>query len=173
MKIMNFKYLTSSLFAMLLFTSTANAQNCELGERTLYKGLTEKKQVLICASPAKQPFQRIEYRFGSTAKVELSYSADKVNGKKFYAGNEALDPRSSVDYLWFVNGDTQYSIFECTGGNCPSETKLLVVSKGKKIVARIKIKEGAFDLGGVTDFYTSSDPLIQIKDTDGFTLFKK
>ena len=170
---MNFKYLTATLVVILLFPFLVNAQNCELGERTLYKGLTEKKQVLICASPAKQPFQKIEYRFGSTAKVELSYSADKVNGQKFYAGNEALDPRSSVDYLWFVNGDTQYSIFECTGGNCPSETKLLVVSKGKKIVARIKIKEGAFDLGGVTDFYTSSDPLIQIKDTDGFTLFKK
>jgi hypothetical protein len=149
------------------------AQNCELGERALYKGLTEKKQVVICASPAKQPFQKIEYRFGTADKVELAYTADKSNGKKFYAGNEALDPRSFVNYLCFINGDTQYSIFECMGGNCPSQTNLLVVSKGKKILAKIKLKEGGFDIDGVTDFSKSSESLIQIKDTDGFTLFTK
>jgi len=149
------------------------AQNCEPGERALYKGLTEKKQVIICGSPAKQPFQRIEYRFGTADKVELTYTVDKASGKKFNAGNEALDPRSSVNYLWFNNGDTQYSIFECWGGNCPSQTNLLVVSKGKKILAKIKIKEGGFEMDGVTDFSKSSESLIQIKDTDGFTLFTK
>jgi len=136
MENMSIKYLTATLVTMLLFICAANAQNCEPGERTLYKGLTEKKQVVICASPAKPPFQKIEYRFGTADKVDLSYVADKANGKKFYAGNEALDPRSSVNYLWFTNGDTQYSIFECMGGNCPSETNLLVVSKGKKNISK-------------------------------------
>jgi hypothetical protein len=173
MKNISFKYPSSALFAMLLFTSAANAQNCEPGERALYKGLTEKKQVLICASPAKPPFQKIEYRFGTADKVELTYMADKANGKKFYAGNEAIDQRASINYLWFNNGDTQYSLFECWGGNCPSQNNLLVVSKGKKILAKIKLKEGSFDIDDVTDFNKSTDNLIQIKDTDGFTLFAK
>lgn len=64
------------------------AQNCEPGERALYKGLAQKKQFLICASPVKQPFQNIEYRFGTVDKVKLTYNVDKTN----WGGNTCQDP---------------------------------------------------------------------------------
>jgi hypothetical protein len=56
------------------------------------------------------------------------------------------------------------------GGNCLSQTNLLVVSKGKKILAKIKLKKGVFDIDDVTDFNKSTDNLIQIKEIDSFNL---
>lgn len=144
------------------------AQKCLPGEATLYEGNTGKKVVLVCASPAKPPFSKIEYRFGTADKNELTYSADMGNGKKFFATNEAYEPRASLSHLWFVNGDTSYIISECIGGMCPHSGGI-VVAKGKKIIARIKVKEGGFSADEAVDFSTpkSKTPLIQIKYPDG------
>ena len=160
------------LFICLTANSIGSfAQNCEPGERALYKGLTEKKQVVICASPAKPPFQKIEYRFGTADKVELAYTADKSNGKKFYASTEAINQRASLAYMGFNNGDTTYVIAECYGGGiCPQYSNLLIVAKGKKVIAKIKLTESNFSVDGVTDFGKSSDALIEIKDSLQFDI---
>lgn len=170
---MCFKYLNSIFAAMLLITPLAYAQNCEPGEKALYKGLTEKKQVLICASPSKPPFQKIEYRFGTTEKVELTFTADKTNGKKFYASSEAINQRASLSYMGFNNGDTTYVIAECYGGGiCPQFSELLIVAKGKKVIAKIKLIESKFSVDGITDFGKSSDSLIEVKDFLQFDILK-
>ena len=160
-------------FSLIAIPFGSFAQACELGERALYKGLTEKKQVVICASPAKPPFQKIEYRFGTAEKVELTYTADKANGKKFYASTEAISPRASLSYMGFNNGDTTYVIAECYGaGICPQYSELLIVAKGKKVVAKIKLTESNFSVDGVTDFGKSSDNLIEVKDFFQFDILK-
>lgn len=164
------KHMVTGCLATLLcgVSVSAMAQKCLPGEATLYEGNTGKKVVLVCASPAKPPFSKIEYRFGTADKNELTYSADMGNGKKFFATNEAYEPRASLSHLWFVNGDTSYIISECIGGMCPHSGGI-VVAKGKKIIARIKVKEGGFSADEAVDFSTpkSKTPLIQIKYPDG------
>lgn len=160
------------LLLVLVFISTVSySQSCEKGERVLYKGLTDKKQVLICASPAKPPFNKIEYRFGTAEKTELTFSAEKGNNKKFFASSEAINQKASISYMGFINGDTTYTIAECYGGGiCPQYSELLIVAKGKKIIAKIKLKESIFSVDGVTDFFKSSDNLIEIKENIQFDM---
>lgn len=149
------------------------AQKCAAGEATLYEGTTGKKGVLVCATPAKPPYAKIEYRFGPAEKAEMTYTADAASGRKFFASGEALMPQASLSHLWFVNGDTTYVISECIGGRCP-HTGGIVVAKGKKIIARIKMKEGAFSADDAVDFMgeKSKTPLIQVKSPDGIDVTK-
>jgi len=151
-----------------LVAMSAAAQKCMPTEATLYEGSTGKKVALVCASPAKPPFSKIEYRFGSQEKNEMTYTADLANGMKFFATNEAYDPRAGLSHLWFINGDTTYIISECIGGMCPHSGGI-VVAKGKKILARIKIKDGGFSADDAVDFGTpkSKTPLVQVKYPDG------
>ncbi len=173
--IMNlFSRLTSlALFLAALAAAPAWAQKCASGEATLYEGSTGKKGILVCATPAKPPYSKIEYRFGPADKAEMTYTADAASGRKFFASNEALQPRASLSHLWFVNGDTTYVITECIGGNCPHSGGI-VVAKGKKIIARIKAKEGSFTADDAVDFLgdKSKTPLIQIKYPDGIDVTK-
>jgi hypothetical protein len=162
-------YAFQGLFGLLaLVTGSVSAQKCVQGEASLYVGSTGKKVALICASPAKPPFTKIEYRFGSADKNELTFSADMTNGKKFYVTNEAYEPRASLSHLWFSNGDTSYIISECTGGMCPHSGGI-VVAKGSKIIARIKVKDGGFSADDAVDFAApkSKSPLVQVKYPDG------
>jgi hypothetical protein len=163
------QYIAFVFLALLSMTGTASwAQKCSGQEATLYEGTTGKKTALVCASPAKPPFSKIEYRFGNADKVDLSFVADSAGGKKFFAASEAYAPRASLSHLWFVNGDTTYVISECLGGMCPHQGGI-VVAKGKKILARIKLKDGLFTADDVVDFGNekSKTPLIQIKQPDG------
>ena len=70
-------------------------------------------------------------------------------------------------------GDTTYVITQCIGGNCPHSGGM-VVAKGKKIIARIKAKEGNFTADDAVDFdgEKSKTPLIQIKYPDGIDVTK-
>ncbi len=167
---------TFQLFVLALATLASApswAQKCASGEATLYEGTTGKKGVLVCATPAKAPYSKIEYRFGPAEKTEMTYTADAASGRKFFASSEALMPQASLSHLWFVNGDTTYVISECIGGRCP-HTGGIVVAKGKKIIARIKMKEGAFSADDAVDFMgeKSKTPLVQFKDPDGIDVTK-
>ncbi len=151
-----------------LVAVSAAAQKCLPAESTLYEGNAGKKVALVCASPAKPPFAKIEYRFGTPEKTEMTYTADLTNGKKFFATNEAYEPRAGLNHLWFTNGDTTYIISECIGGMCPHSGGI-VVAKGKKILARIKVKEGGFSADDAVDFGgpRSKTPLVQVKYPEG------
>ena len=164
---------STALVLAALACAPSLAQKCAASEATLYEGSTGKKGILVCATPAKPPYSKIEYRFGPAEKVEMTYTADAASGRKFFASNEALQPRASLSHLWFVNGDTTYVITECSGGNCPHPGGISV-AKGKKIIARIKAKEGAFSADDAVHFMEdkSKTPLIQIKYPDGIDLPK-
>jgi hypothetical protein len=162
-----------ALLLMAVAGTPAWAQKCAASEATLYEGTTGKKGILVCATPAKAPYSKIEYRFGPAEKAEMTYTADAASGRKFFASSEALQPRASLSHLWFTNGDTTYVITQCIGGNCPHSGGM-VVAKGKKIIARIKAKEGTFTADDAVDFdgEKSKTPLIQIKYPDGIDLPK-
>lgn len=164
---------STALVLAALACAPSFAQKCAANESTLYEGSTGKKGILVCATPTKPPYSKIEYRFGPAEKAEMTYTADAASGRKFFASNEALQPRASLSHLWFVNGDTTYVITECVGGNCPHSGGILV-AKGKKIIARIKAKEGAFSADDAVDFMAdkSKTSLIQIKYPDGLDLTK-
>jgi hypothetical protein len=172
MSLKNFLQSTALVLAALA-CAPAWAQKCAASEATLYEGTTGKKGILVCATPAKAPYSKIEYRFGPAEKAEMTYTADAASGRKFFASSEALQPRASLSHLWFTNGDTTYVITQCIGGNCPHSGGM-VVAKGKKIIARIKAKEGTFTADDAVDFdgEKSKTPLIQIKYPDGIDLPK-
>lgn len=160
-----------ALLMAALACAPAWALKCGPGEAAFYEGTTGKKGVFVCATPAKPPYSKIEYRFGTADKVEMTYTADATNGRKFFATNEALRPQASLSHLWFVNGDTTYVITECIGRNCPHRGGI-VVAKGKRIIARIKVSEGTFTADEAVDFRgeKSNTPLIGIKYPDGLDL---
>ncbi len=162
-----------ALVLAALVGGPAWAQKCASSEATLYEGTTGKKGILVCATPAKPPYSKIEYRFGAAEKAEMTYTADAASGRKFFASSEALQPRASLSHLWFANGDTTYVITQCIGGNCPHSGGM-VVAKGKKIIARIKAKDGNFTADDAVDFdgEKSKTPLIQIKYPDGIDVTK-
>lgn len=162
-----------ALVLTALVSAPSWAQKCAAGEATLYQGSTGKKGVLICATPAKPPYSKIEYRFGPADKAEMIYTADTASGRKFFASSEALQPRASLSHLWFANGDTTYVISQCVGGNCPHSGGI-VVAKGKKIIARIKVQGDGFTADDAVDFdgEKSKTPLIQVKYPDGIDVTK-
>ena len=164
---------STAFFLAALACAPSWAQKCAASEATLYEGTTGKKGILVCATPAKPPYSKIEYRFGPAEKAEMTYTADAASGRKFFASSEALQPRASLSHLWFTNGDTTYVITQCIGGNCPHSGGI-VVAKGKKIIARIKAKESNFTADDAVDFDAekSKTPLIQIKYPDGIDLPK-
>ncbi len=149
----------------------AGAQPCAPGEAPLYAGTVGRKSARVCATPAQPPYTRIEYRFGPPGTIELAYAADAANGQKFFASNQALMPRASLSHLWFVNGDTTYVITECIGGRCPHGGGI-VVAKGRRIMARIKIPDGTFTADQTVDFLgeRSATPLIEIRYPQGLDL---
>jgi len=156
---------------LALAAPLVQAQPCDAHEATLYAGSVGRKSVRVCAVPHKPPHTRIEYRFGPPGTIELAYAADARNGQKFFASNEALMPRASLSHLWFVTGDTTYVITECIGGRCPHGGGI-VVAKAGKIVARIKVKDGAFSADEVVDFRgeKSASPLIEIRYPQGLDI---
>ncbi|MEY2617777.1 MAG: hypothetical protein RL522_779 [Pseudomonadota bacterium] len=163
----------SAALALALATTLvpAAAQPCATDEAPLYTGRVGKKSIRVCATPAKPPYSRIEYRYGPAGVIELAYTADGRNGNRFFASNQALMPRASLSHLWFVNGDTTYVITECIGGRCPHGGGL-VVAKGRQIVARIKVQDGKFSADDAVDFLgeKSFSPLIGIQYPEGLDL---
>ena len=76
-----------STLALVLMTAagpSAWAQKCAANEVALYEGNTGKKGILVCATPTKPPYTKIEYRFGTPEKIEMTYTADAASGRKFY-----------------------------------------------------------------------------------------
>ena len=62
-------------------------------------------------------------------------------------------------------------IAECYGdGIFPQFSELLIVAKGKKVIAKIKSIESKFTADGITDFGKSSDNLIEVKDFFQFNI---
>jgi len=107
------------------------------GEVTLFSCPLKKKVVSYCAAPAKPPYKSIEYRYGAVGKVEKTFKAEE-GGNKLFGVDSALDPRASVETIWFQEGDLTFSLMQCNGGTCNGDGQDLglVVMKKDKVISK-------------------------------------
>ena len=90
----------------------------------------------ICASPADQPYEALEYRYGAAAsKNEISYNATHANKNRFYAYVAPVSPGALVSQVWFDSGAFRYLVSQCVGGNCSKKGGLIVYKNSKPILS--------------------------------------
>ena len=110
--------------------------HCEANEEIVFNCKVGKKILSICGSPKIPPYQSLEYRYGAKDKIEMRYTANHANKNRFHGLIGPLNPKASVDGIWFSRGDIDYVISACTGGDCPVEAGLVVLKKGKPIFSK-------------------------------------
>lgn len=118
--------------------SQSSSSHCQSDEGTVFSCPLGKKVVSYCAVPDSPPYKTIEYRYGAIGKVEKTYKAD-VSGKKPLFGDQvAIDPRASLNVVWFKEGDFSFSLMLCQGGTCNGgkENLGLVVMKGESLISK-------------------------------------
>jgi hypothetical protein len=107
------------------------ASLCKKNETTLFScSLTNSKVASICTSESRTS-EYVEYRYGSVAKIELSYNASPKNKKNIFNRAEITYANNSEDTIWFHNEAFTYSIFMPTRG-----TPGVEVTRNKEVVAR-------------------------------------
>lgn len=121
---------------------TSNVSHCKANEITLLSGTFGKKVLSFCASPDKQPYEQIEYRYGFLGKLEFTYTATpKRNDSKIFYDSVANDPSSVTNVIWFQKGTYVYAVLRCMGGNCENGKSTLLVFNGKKKLLESKCQE--------------------------------
>jgi hypothetical protein len=138
---------------------------CKTNELPVYScKLKNAKIVSVCASPdAGRSY--IDYRFGTRAKVELAYSANRsLPGHQFHRG-EVVYANNSEDTIWFTNAEYRYSIYNPTRGG-PG----LTISRHGDQVGRIECSNNG--RGATGDFVTAS-PFIVDHGTGDLTKFNQ
>lgn len=148
----------------------SSPSHCKADEATLFTGMFGKKVLSFCATPAKLPYEQIEYRYGLVGKVDMTYTATtKADGPKLYYDDVANDPRSSTQVMWFQKGTYIYVLLQCGGGNCETSKPFLVVFNGKKKLLESKCQvesecEFLFPVTSDSSGPKSLSPIIAIKD---------
>lgn len=136
------------LVVLLLVSSRVHAVEsdeptlCRLDERTFFSCKIKEKTLSICASPLDQPFEALEYRYGASSKIEMTYVATRENKNRFYAYVDPVSPGALVSQVWFDSGSFRYLVSQCVGGNCPKKGGLIVYKNNKPI--RSAACEGGF-----------------------------
>ena len=152
---MKFVNNTSLALLILFFPPFLYANSlCMKGENQIISGkvgvikgnnFTGNKILSLCAPEQQPPFSKLIYRFGLEGKIELEYIAPE-NGEMFLT-SEAINPKASLDIIYFSRGQTTYGISRCGGGNCArSDSIELRVFNGKKMVAKFLSVPKSFNL---------------------------
>ena len=114
------------------------SSGCQSDEEVFYscrlKG--NGRVVSLCASPKAAPFTSIAYRYGTAAKNELTYSATAENHNQFLATVSTVNPKTTVNQVWFKLKDTRYIVTACDGGDCPYRGGLIVFRGDKLVMSR-------------------------------------
>jgi len=115
---------------------------CKSGESVLFnakmgrlKGdsfVRNGKTLSLCGDKDKNPLKTLTYRYGSSEKVELEFSAPKDGRFSFDVSRNS--PRG-VDYsIEFQRGQFKYELNACLGMTCDQyDTKLVVYQNAKQI----------------------------------------
>lgn len=139
-KKLHFTFIILSLMASSPMASATNL--CKPSEKTLFwiamgklkddAFVSNKKSVSLCTEGANTPLKTLIYRYGTTEKIELEFSAPKAG--KFDYLVERNSPRG-VDYMIeFNRGKYKYTLSTCLGMTCaPFPTTLTVSLSGKNI----------------------------------------
>jgi len=124
---------------------------CGAGETPLFQCTIKGKQVSLCSSGAsKDDAGKLQYRFGTAQKIELSYpdTPQPASGKFFRS--ETAYSGGGEERIHFKNGDYDYFLFERTvrtgfgsGPNNPEFSAGVITRHGKSVTTRLCSKDGA------------------------------
>ncbi|EJL92287.1 hypothetical protein PMI16_01090 [Herbaspirillum sp. CF444] len=146
----------SALACIMLLSDAASAAApekslCNAGETPLFQCTIKGKQVSLCSSGAgKDDAGKLQYRFGTAQKIELSYpdTPQPANGKFFRS--ETGYSGGGEERIRFKNGDYDYFLFERTvrtgfgnGPNNPEFSAGVITRHGKSVTTRLCSQDGA------------------------------
>ncbi|MGV3525420.1 MAG: hypothetical protein ACO1RX_14410 [Candidatus Sericytochromatia bacterium] len=120
------------------------------------------KIVSLCTDKAKEPFQKLVYRFGSVGNVELEQVATPQH--RFSVYTRSTTPRTGENIFFFTRSGYTYYVVEATGMG--SGVSLMAFHKGKRILDMFSGNEPGVDFeGGLLDlnFTTPRSPVLQRK----------
>jgi len=124
---------------------------CNADETPLFQCSIKGKLVSLCAAGAsKDDPGKLQYRFGTPQKVELSYpGTPQAAGGKFFKSSTAYSG-GGEERIRFRNGDYDYFLFERTvrtgfgkGPNNPEFSAGVITRYGKRVSTRLCSHDGA------------------------------
>lgn len=145
-KIMRTKILFFLTSAISMEVASASPPTlCHRDEEVFFSCSVNKKIVSVCATPENAQSGYMEYRFGTTQKIEMSYRGDATHPRfnrlaVNYASNTAT-------IMWFRNADTDYLLNFPTKGR-PS----LEIKKEGKTIAEMTCKNGWKEIVGHPEY---------------------
>lgn len=116
---------------------------CKANENVLFSCSLGKKTVSLCTSDNGTAPEYLEYRFGTPAKIELSYKGTATDSPLKFKRSEVTYASNAATIVWFKNSETNYLLhFPADGG------PLLEVIKDGKTIAELSCKNGWADVVG-------------------------
>ncbi|ASU37011.1 hypothetical protein hmeg3_01030 [Herbaspirillum sp. meg3] len=141
----------SMLIPHAAFAAAPEKTLCTAGETPLFQCTIKGKQVSLCSSGgSKDDAGKLQYRFGTPQKIELSYpdTPQPANGKFFKS--ETGYSGGGEERVRFKNGDYDYFLFERTvrtgfgnGPNNPEFSAGVITRHGKSVTTRLCSQDGA------------------------------
>jgi len=107
--------------------------NAQVGKIDAKGHKTAVKTVSLCADRAKEPFQRLVYRYGRVGNVEMEVTATPTS--KFVVFDRYTTPRSGEVIVGFRKGDYAYYVVEAIG---MASGVFVYVYKGDRKLAELK-----------------------------------
>ena len=135
--------------AIIFYASRVSGQEslCNSVEHTYFSCALSKssKLVSICGSQLDAQEKYLQYRYGKTNKIELTFPRDGENPKNIFYYSEYIRPNLTKQSLRGINNNYQYQVYmeantESAGGNGEADVtaELRVSGKGKTTVLRCK-----------------------------------
>lgn len=133
------------------------------------------KIISICTAPKVKPFTSLTYRYGTEAKVELTFISTADNQNRFFGTVSAVNPKTTVREVWFDVDGIRYITTACVGGDCPHSGGLIVYQRSRLLMSRPCVTESSshpwfssevLRFGSDLDSSHSNTELIRLKDVD-------
>ncbi|GJD56198.1 hypothetical protein [Methylobacterium dankookense] len=106
---------------------------CQGDEDVLFSCALGGRVASLCATLKQETIERITYRYGTRARIEISYAAESGNGNRFKGTVAPASPRALIRQVWFDRGPFRYLLTECLGGDCVRPAGLAVL-RGDRVV---------------------------------------
>jgi hypothetical protein len=131
--------------------NAATQTNCQLHEKVFFSCPSGKKKISMCESSEPEAEQYIEYRYGTSKKIELRFKGSKTDVPKKFSRAEISGASNSGTTIWFKNNDTYYTLNAPVRGG----PYLEVLLHGERI-ARLACNDGWGAVVGNLDNSSSS-----------------
>jgi hypothetical protein len=118
----------------------AEAAGCLPPQQTLFSCSTGNKSVSICGSPNLSAGSgSLQYRFGSPARLELSYPPTDADWRQFTRAGTLMFSGGGGAFLAFENTPFRYVVYTAAGRGWGSKAGV-IVEKNRKRIASLACK---------------------------------